>query len=111
MTTCRAARHCDRGAGGRAQGIEGLVDLSVEQQTDIPTVRVNFDRAALGRYGLQSGTAAEALETALVGREVGQILVGQIAVPLVVRYPQGDSPTWRPFVTRRCARPSGGRIP
>ncbi len=69
------------------QGIEGLVDLSVEQQTDIPTVRVNFDRVALGRYGLQSGTAAEALETALVGREVGQILDGQIAVPLVIRYP------------------------
>ena len=73
------------------QGIDGLVDLSVEQQTDIPTVRVNFDRGALGRYGLQSGAAAEALETALVGREVGQILEGQIAVPLVIRYPQADS--------------------
>jgi Cu/Ag efflux pump CusA len=52
--------------------IPGLVDLSVEQQTDIPTVRVHFDRAALGRYGLQAGVAAEALETALVGREVGR---------------------------------------
>jgi Cu/Ag efflux pump CusA len=32
------------------------------------------------------------LETALVGREVGQILDGQIAVPLVVRYPHADKP-------------------
>ena len=92
MTTCRRCARLRPGCRRRAQGTAGLVDLSVEQQTDIPTVRVNFDRAALGRYGLQSGTAAEALETALVGREVAQILVGQIAVPLIVRYPQGDRP-------------------
>ena len=94
-----------------AQGTAGLVDLSVEQQTDIPTVRVNFDRAALGRYGLQSGTAAEALETALVGREVAQILVGQIAVPLVVRYPQGDRPDLEAIRDTPMRTSEGGRIP
>ena len=30
------------------RNISGVVDLSVEQQTDIPTVRVQFDRPALG---------------------------------------------------------------
>ena len=94
-----------------AQGIEGLVDLSAEQQTDIPTVRVNFDRAALGRYGLQSGTAAEALETALVGREVGQILEGQIAVPLVIRYPQADKPDLQAIRDTPLRSTSGGRVP
>ena len=93
------------------QGIEGLVDLSVEQQTDIPTVRVNFDRGALGRYGLQSGVAAEALETALVGREVGQILVGQIAVPLVIRYPQADRPDLEAIRDTPLRTSSGGRVP
>ena len=93
------------------QGIEGLVDLSVEQQTDIPTVRVNFDRVALGRYGLQSGAAAEALETALVGREVGQILDGQIAVPLVVRYPVADKPDIEAIRDTPLRTSSGGRVP
>src|SRR5688572_1504717 len=93
------------------QGVEGLVDLSVEQQTDIPTVRVNFDRAALGRYGLQSGVAAEALETALVGREVGQILDGQIAVPLVIRYPQADQPDLDAIRDTPLRTASGGRVP
>jgi CzcA family heavy metal efflux pump len=93
------------------QGIEGLVDLSVEQQTDIPTVRVTFDRAALGRYGLQSGTAAEALETALAGREVGQILEGQIAVPLVLRYPQADQPDLEAIRDTPLRTSSGGRVP
>lgn len=93
------------------QGVEGLVDLSVEQQTDIPTVRVNFDRTALGRYGLQSGTAAEALETALVGRKVGQILEGQIAVPLVIRYPQADKPDLDAIRDTPLRTSSGGRVP
>lgn len=92
-------------------GVEGLVDLSVEQQTDIPTVRVNFDRNALGRYGLQSGVAAEALETALVGREVGQILDGQIAVPLVIRYPQADKPDLEAIRDTPLRTSSGGRVP
>jgi CzcA family heavy metal efflux pump len=94
-----------------AQGIEGLVDLSVEQQTDIPTVRVNFDRTALGRHGLQAGTAAEALETALVGREVGQILEGQIAVPLVIRYPQADKPDLQAIRDTPLRTSTGGRVP
>jgi CzcA family heavy metal efflux pump len=93
------------------QGIEGLVDLSVEQQTDIPTVRVTFDRGALGRYGLQSGAAAEALETALVGREVGQILVGQVAVPLVIRYPEADGPDLEAIRDTPLRSSSGGRVP
>jgi CzcA family heavy metal efflux pump len=93
------------------RGIEGLVDLSVEQQTDIPTVRVHFDRVALGRYGLQSGAAADALETALAGRAVGQILVGQIAVPLVIRYPQADGPDLEAIRDTPLRTASGGRVP
>ena len=93
------------------QGIEGLVDLSLEQQTDIPTVRVNFDRSALGRYGLQSGAAAEALEAALAGREVGQILDGQVAVPLVIRYPQADEPDLEAIRDTPLRTSSGGRVP
>jgi CzcA family heavy metal efflux pump len=104
-----------RAIGERVQAavapIPGLVDLSVEQQTDIPTVRVHFDRAALGRYGLQAGVAAEALETALVGREVGRILDRQVAVPLVVRYPAADAPDLEAIRATPLRSATGGRIP
>ena len=93
------------------QGVDGLVDLSVEQQTDIPTVRVQFDRLALARYGLQSGVAADALETALVGREVGRILEGQMAVPLVVRYPQADGPDLQAIRETPLRAADGARVP
>ena len=40
------------------QGTPGVVDLALEPQADIPTVRVRFDRAALARHGLPAGEAA-----------------------------------------------------
>ena len=62
-----------RGLGDQAlaamEGIPGVVDLALEPQSDIPTVRVGFDRAALARHGLPAGEAALTLETALHGRE------------------------------------------
>ncbi|MEO5818912.1 MAG: efflux RND transporter permease subunit [Vicinamibacteraceae bacterium] len=66
--------------------VEGVVDLSVEAQTDIPTLKVQVDGAAAARQGLSTGAVAEAVQTARVGRSVGQVLEGQVAFPLVLRY-------------------------
>ena len=77
--------------------IPGVVDLSVEQQTDIPTVSVRFNREALARYGMPAGAAAQALKTAFMGQEVGSILEGQVAFPLVVRYQGERLSGWRRF--------------
>jgi len=91
--------------------VTGVVDLSIEQQMDIPTLRVRFDRPMLARYGLQAGHAAETLETALLGRQVGQILEGQVAFPLVVRY-QGDGAQDLDSVRRTLLdTPAGAQIP
>ena len=67
--------------------VSGVVDLSTEAQADIPTVKVRVDAASAARQGLDTGAVTEALQTARVGRPVGRILEGQVAVPLVVRYP------------------------
>jgi len=73
--------------------VAGVVDLAIEQQTDIPTLKVRVDPAAAARQGLESGAVAEALQTARLGRTVGQILQGQVAFPLVVRYALDESGT------------------
>jgi HME family heavy-metal exporter len=72
--------------------VPGVVDLSVEQQTDIPTLRVKLDQAAAARYGVRAGDVTTAIQTAFVGSDVGQVLEGQIGFPLVVRV-QGESPS------------------
>ena len=91
--------------------VPGVVDLSTEQQTDIPTIRVQFDRLALARYGLTAGEAANALETALLGREVGQIFEGGIAFPLVLRYPRVNTPDLDAIRQTLLDTPAGAKVP
>ncbi|MBI4422283.1 MAG: efflux RND transporter permease subunit [Elusimicrobia bacterium] len=68
------------------ESIPGVADLSVEQQTDVPILRVSYDRRALARFGLNPGEVSDALETAFQGRVVGRILEGRNAFELLVRY-------------------------
>ena len=93
------------------QEILGLVDLALEPQADIPTVRVGFDRAALARHGLPAGQAASVLETALLGREVGQIVDGQMMFPLILRYMPTDMADLDALWQTRIDVPSGTRVP
>ena len=92
-------------------GIPGLVDVALEPQADIPTVRVNFDRTALARHGLPAGQAASALETALLGRQVGQIIDGQVMYPLILRYAPSDLADLDAIWQTRVDMPEGARVP
>jgi CzcA family heavy metal efflux pump len=70
--------------------VEGVVDLSTEAQTEIPTLRVKVAPDAAARHGIASGEAADALRTARAGKVVGHVLEGQVAFPLVVRYARDE---------------------
>jgi Cu/Ag efflux pump CusA len=69
----------------RMAKIPGVVDLAIEQQTDIPILRVQFDRDRIARVGLKVEEVAEAVETAFLGRTVSRVLEGQRSFDLVVR--------------------------
>lgn len=69
------------------RGVEGLVDLSVEQQTEVPQVVVRPLYGPLAALGLSPGELAEWVETAMMGHPVGQWWQGGRAWELVVRYP------------------------
>ena len=79
-------RQLASGVQAQMAQVKGVVDLSAEAQADIPTLKVNVNAEAAARQGLETGAVTEAMQTARVGRQVGQILEGQLAFPLVVRY-------------------------
>jgi Cu/Ag efflux pump CusA len=89
----------------------GVVDLSTEAQTDIPTLKVRVDPAAAARQGLKTGAVAVALQTARIGRPVGHVLQGQIAVPLVVRYSMDGSADLDAVGTTQIQTPDRRLIP
>ena len=91
--------------------VEGVVDLAIEQQADIPFVRIRLDRAAIARHGLRVGAVVEALETAFRGRRVSRVLEGQAAFDLVVRYNPQRIENLELMKGTLMATPSGARVP
>jgi CzcA family heavy metal efflux pump len=67
------------------QNVPGVVDLSVEQQTEVPVLNVKFDRPELARHGLTIRDVARTLEAAVQGVRASRVLEGQAAYDLVVR--------------------------
>lgn len=66
--------------------VDGAVDVAIEQQIDIPQVIVDFDLDRVARAGTHRGELAEAMEVALAGKKVTQVLEGQRTYDVVVRY-------------------------
>jgi len=91
--------------------VAGVVDLSTEAQADIPTLRVRVDPGAAAGHGLATGAVTEALQTARVGHIVGQVLEGQVAFPLVVRYAIDESTDLESVGTTQIQTPDSRQIP
>lgn len=95
----------------RITGIEGLADVLVEQQTNIPQLRIELDRDSLVGYGLQPADVMELVETAMNGQTISQVLLGQRTFDLVLRL--GESYREDETKLRRLAvrLPRGGSVP
>ena len=65
--------------------IDGLVDVSVEQQTLTPEWHIKPDRAALARYGISLSEFNDFVQTAFAGNVVAQVYEGQRSFDLMVR--------------------------
>jgi Cu/Ag efflux pump CusA len=96
-----------RQAEARIHEVPGLVDVSVEQQTDIPVLRVVARAEDAARYGMKPGEVATAVQAALVGIEVNRVLEGQLSFPMVVRYPAITGGLERVLLDT----PSGAKVP
>ncbi len=65
--------------------IDGVTDLIVEPQVEIPQLRIELDRDALLQYGLRPARVNEYIETAMNGDVVSEVLIGQRTFDLLVR--------------------------
>ena len=91
--------------------VSGVVDLSIEQQSDIPYLALKFKRQAIARYGLKIQDVSEAVETAFLGQKVSRILEGQSAFDLVVRLNDQVLTDLESVRGTMMATPIGGQVP
>jgi len=68
------------------EGIEGLVDISVEQQIEIPQLQIKAKRDMLAKHGITINQFTEFVDVAFAGEKVSEVFEGNRSFDLVVRY-------------------------
>ncbi len=92
-------------------GVPGAVDVSLEQQTEVPVVRFVLNRPAIARYGLRPNAVAEAVETSLAGTPVGRIFDRATAFDLVVKFDASSQADFDRLTALPIDTPNGGPVP
>lgn len=64
----------------------GAADVQADQITGAPQLVVQVDRQAIGRYGLTTEDALEALRASVGGAEAGALFEGVRQFPIIVRF-------------------------
>jgi len=66
--------------------IDGLVDVALDQQIEVPQIRIQPKRQILAAYGMTVGNLMEQVDIAFAGEEAGEIYEGQQYFDVIVRY-------------------------
>src|SRR4029077_11091792 len=90
--------------------VPGVADLGTFQVRGQPNVNLNVDRAAADRFGINVSDVQDAVETAVGGKAVSQILIGEQRFDLTVRYQGNYRRSVDDIRNIRILAPSGERV-
>jgi len=93
------------------QTVDGAVDVSDEQQGDIPFLTLRFRRDALARHGLSIRQVAETVEMAFSGMAVSRVQQGQASYDLAVRFDPSAKANIDAIRSTLVTTASGARVP
>jgi heavy metal efflux system protein len=90
--------------------IQGVEDVGLFRILGQPNLNVTVDRRAAARYGINVADVQDAVETAVGGKAVTQVLQGERRFDLVVRYQAPYRETKEAIETIRILAPTGERV-
>ncbi|MBN9657618.1 MAG: efflux RND transporter permease subunit [Acidobacteria bacterium] len=92
------------------RGVNGVADLAVFRVIGQPNLNISIDRARAGRYQLNVADVQDAVQTAVGGTAVTQVLKGEQRFDLVLRYQEPFRRTQEAIANIRLLAPSGERV-
>ena len=92
------------------RSIKGIADLGLFRVIGQPNLQFEVDRKKAARYGLNVSDVQDAVETAVGGKAVSQVLQGEQRYDLVVRYEAPYRDTKENIENIRLVAPSGERV-
>lgn len=91
--------------------IDGLVDVSVEQQSFIPQLQIRADRDKLAMYGISIEEFNRFVELAFASQKVGEIYEGQTSVDVVMSVSEDYSPNIEDIQNALIDTHDGNKVP
>jgi cobalt-zinc-cadmium resistance protein CzcA len=92
------------------KGIPGMEDVKLYRLMGQPNLNFTIDRMKAARWGINVADIQDAIETAVGGNAVSQILQGEQRFDLVLRYQEPFRNTKEAIANVRLVSPSGERI-
>jgi len=93
------------------EDVPGVVDLALEQQRDVPVLRIRYRRDAMARHGLTVDEIARHINAAVQGEKASEILEGRNTYDLVVLLDGGQGRTLDNLGDVLIDTPTGARVP
>jgi cobalt-zinc-cadmium resistance protein CzcA len=90
--------------------IDGVKDLGIQRDTGQPNIDLTVDRMAAARFGINVADIQDAIQTAVGGNPVSQVLQGEAVYNVVVRYQKPYRDTKEAIQNIRLLSPSGERV-
>jgi cobalt-zinc-cadmium resistance protein CzcA len=90
--------------------VPGINDLGVFHVTGQPNLNLTVDRDAAARFQINVADVQDAIQTAVGGNAVSQVLQGEQRFDLVARYSSGFRDTREAIENIRLLSPSGERV-
>jgi cobalt-zinc-cadmium resistance protein CzcA len=95
---------------GVLRTVPGVADLGLFRVIGQPNLEFEVDRDQAARYGINVADVQDAIETAVGGKAVTQVLQGEQRYDLVVRYQSSNRSTREAIENIRLLAPSGERV-
>ena len=92
------------------RGVKGIADLGVLRVLGQPNLNVTVDRAQAARYQINVADVQDAIQTAVGGNTLSQVLQGEARYDLVLRYPPQYRNTKEAIANIRLLAPTGERV-
>jgi cobalt-zinc-cadmium resistance protein CzcA len=92
------------------QNIRGVEDLGVFRVLGQPNLNFSVDRDKAARYGINVSDVEDAVQTAVGGNAISQVLIGEQRYDLVLRYLPQYRDSREAIENIRLAAPSGERV-
>jgi cobalt-zinc-cadmium resistance protein CzcA len=92
------------------RSVKGIEDLGLFRVLGQPNLNLKIDRKAAARYGLNASDVQDAVETAIGGKAVTQVLQGEKRFDLTVRYQEPFRSSKEAIENIRIVAPTGERV-